>query len=323
MKELLLTLALGEGRHSTALEGVTLDRSDRGFSRAPVCYAPHIYFILGGRSIGYFGGKRVVYPSGHYWISSTPSPSEFASEVGENGEPMLGISIQINAGALAELAHQMGLKESDAETNPFSITNSIPIDGDMSGAIIRLLSCLRSKIDARILGSNIVREMMYRVLSGPHASSLLALLKRNQHLGKIYTSLDWIHHHYANSLNIPDLASDVCMSISAFHHSFKEVTGMSPLQYVKSVRLHKARLFIRYDGLSAGAAAAAVGYESSSQFSRDFKRFFGHNFTEDRIFQDPDSPSPKPVENAHENRIEHYESTWHTAEKVSPQLVVV
>ncbi len=107
------------------------------------------------------------------------------------------------------------------------------------------------------------------------------MLNRTQHWGKICTALEWIHHNYSRPITIPDMADEACMSVSTFHHSFKGVTGKSPLQYVKSIRLHKARLFIRYDRLTASVAAAKVGYESPSQFSRDFKRFFGHNPTEE------------------------------------------
>jgi AraC-like DNA-binding protein len=140
---------------------------------------------------------------------------------------------------------------------------------------VRLLESLQSSDDARILGPQIVREITYRVLTGPLGANLRGLAAPQSHFGQITRVLNRLHTDYAGSHDIEALARDAGMSISTFHVHFKRVTASSPLQYLKTIRLHKARTLMVHDGLGAAAAAIKVGYESASQFSREFKRHFG------------------------------------------------
>lgn len=284
LEQLLLEITPAGGFCSAAVEGVKLDRTDRGVFRWSLTYDPRIYFLVSGRGIGQLGGERIVYEPGHYVVFATPTPLEFTNEAGQ-GKPALGISVPVDIGTLAELASALGLPEIEGFADPFDVNAGTPLDLEMSEAMLRLVSCLGSDTEAKVLGPNIIREIVYRTLRGPRGYVLRSLLKRNQHLARIHTALDWIHRHFAEPFNIPGIANQMCMSVSTFQHSFKQVTGVSPLQYVKSIRLHKARLLIRYQGVSASVASAVVGYESPSQFSREFKRFFGHKFTEDRDVQ--------------------------------------
>ncbi|STD49707.1 L-rhamnose operon regulatory protein rhaS [Edwardsiella tarda] len=118
--------------------------------------------------------------------------------------------------------------------------------------------------------------MLFHALCGAGGDALFALASRHSHFSQIAKALRMIEQNYARSLNIDSLAQSVNMSISSFHHNFKAVTATSPLQYIKSYRLHKARMMILHDGLKASTAANRVGYESPSQFSREYKRFFGN-----------------------------------------------
>jgi AraC-like DNA-binding protein len=134
-------------------------------------------------------------------------------------------------------------------------------------------------VDAAVLGPGIVREIAYHALCGPQGGALFAMLSRSGPLAQIHAVLHRMHTRYTEPLNVARIAEEVGMSVSAFHHNFKAVTASSPLQYLKSVRLHKARMLIMHDGLGAAIAADRVGYESASQFSREFKRFFGNRPT--------------------------------------------
>jgi AraC-like DNA-binding protein len=153
--------------------------------------------------------------------------------------------------------------------------SATPLVLAIGDAVVRLLECLRSPIDAAVLGPGIVREILYRVICGPRGGTLLGLVNRGGQLARMHEVLGWIHRDYAEPLSVPRMAEKCSLSVSAFHRGFKDVTGPSPMQYLKDIRLHKARLSMACDGLGASAAAARVGYESPSQLSRELKRFFG------------------------------------------------
>jgi AraC-like DNA-binding protein len=146
---------------------------------------------------------------------------------------------------------------------------------ELGGAVIRLLECLRSPLDSRILGRQTVREIVYRVLQGEQGGALRALASRDERFSRIARVLKHVHAEYAQSLCVEEMARKAAMSVAAFHHYFKLVTASSPLQYLKRIRLDQARLLMAHDGYNASTAARAVGYESASQFSREFKRLFG------------------------------------------------
>ena len=154
-----------------------------------------------------------------------------------------------------------------------------PLDEAMGEAAVRLLECLRSPVDAAVLGPGIVREMVYRVLSGEQGGMRWARVGGHGRRAQNHGVLQRIHANPAKPLEVPAMAADAGMSISAFHHHFKAVIGTSPLRYLKTLRLHKARMLMLHDRLGAAAAADRVGYESASQFSREFKRFFGRTPT--------------------------------------------
>ena len=151
------------------------------------------------------------------------------------------------------------------------------LDEDMADATVRLLKCLQSETEARVLGPGLVREILYRALCGSQAPVLWGLAMHNGNFARIACALKTIHSDYAEKINIERLARQVEMSISAFHRVFKEVTSDSPMQYLKKVRLNKARELILQKEMKAYIAADRVGYESPTQFSREFKRYFGQS----------------------------------------------
>jgi len=149
------------------------------------------------------------------------------------------------------------------------------LDDALRGATTRLLESLRSGDDTRILGPQIVREIIYHVLRGKLGSNLRALAAPDSHFGQISRVLNRLHTDYARDYDIATLARDAGMSVSAFHARFRALTSLPPLQYLKNIRLHKARMLMVNEGVNASGAAIKVGYESPSQFSREFKRLFG------------------------------------------------
>jgi AraC-like DNA-binding protein len=275
MVELLLELTTGEGLRPSALEGVKFVRADRRYPRTPVLYDPSIVIVASGRKKGFVGEKCIVYDPSNYLVLTVPLPFECETETVDD-EPMLGISIHIDTAVLSELALKIDVRRKQTNPDALSSICATPLDPDMAEAAIRLLKCLRSPVDAKVLGRSIVREITYRVLCGARGDAVLQLLTRNSQMAQIFDTLQLIHVKYAEPLEVAKMAEESGMSISAFHHTFKAVTSTSPLQYLKSIRLHKARMLMVHDGLGAALAADRVGYESPSQFSREFKRYFGH-----------------------------------------------
>src|SRR6266404_2212203 len=274
MKALLTELTTGAGLRPTFVDGVKLARADCNRPRTPVLYEPSIYVMASGRKKGYIGDRRVVYDENNYLVLSVPLPFECETEVGDDG-PLLGVSVRMDMSVISELAIKMDVRRRQETTDADGCIRATPLDVRLSDAIVRLLECLRSPVDAAVLGPGIVREIVYHVLCGPQGDTLFGILGRNGQLAQIHAVLHRMHTKYTEPLNVTRMAEEIGMSVSAFHHNFKAVTASSPLQYLKSVRLHKARMLIMHEGLGAAIAADRVGYESASQFSREFKRFFG------------------------------------------------
>ncbi len=273
MVALLGELAQGRGFSASRLPGVKFMRSPRHVPRTPVSYDPSIVIIAQGRKVGHLGGRRFAYDRNHFLVLSVPLPFE-CETFGTPEEPLLGVSIGVTPALVTELLLAMQSTPAIFALQPEAIRAAV-LDAALAGATVRLLESLRSDDEARILGPQIVREITYRVLLGELGGTLRALAAPDSSFGQISRVLHRIHAEYARVFDMPTLAREAGMSVSTFHARFKAVTSSPPLQYVKSVRLHKARLLMVHDGASASTAAARVGYESASQFSREFKRLFG------------------------------------------------
>lgn len=241
-------------------------------------YEPSIVVIAQGRKIGYLGDKVYRYDAYNYLVLSVPLPFECETNATPE-EPLLGISIGVDVGTVSELLLEMDDNSALSNSVPRGIGSTLLTD-DMVDAITRLLQTLSSPLEARILGPQIVREIIYRVLLGEQGGALRALAVRHSRFGQIAKVLKRMHTDFGSELDISTLADEAGMSVSSFHSNFKAVTAVSPLQYLKSIRLHKARVLLVQDGVSASNAASSVGYESASQFSREFKRYFGCNPTD-------------------------------------------
>lgn len=259
---------------SERLAGIRLLYGVEPGPRTPVMYQPGIIFLFSGHKIGYINKRKFRYDANEYLLLTVPLP--FECETWATPEvPLAGIRLDIDVLQLQELLMDIGEDERFQLPMAASGINSATLSDEILCAVERLLDVMERPLDARILGKQIIREILYYVLMGPRGGALLALVSRQTHFSLISRVLKQIEMKYTENLNVEQLAAEANMSVSAFHHNFKAVTSTSPLQYLKSYRLHKARMMMIHDGMKASAAAMRVGYESASQFSREFKRYFG------------------------------------------------
>ncbi len=274
MLGLLRGLAPQEGYNLTALPDVRLLRSDRPLARTPVLYDPGIVIVCQGSKRGYFRDRVYRYDEQHYLAVSVPVP--FVMETDASPErPLLALYLHLDFQVAAELMLQIdhhGMPLPAAA--PQSMTSS-PMDAALRSSVLGLLEALDRPLEAAVLGPARVRELYFRVLTGAQGSAMRSALTLQGQFGKIGKALRRIHATYAQPCQLKQLAREAGMSVPTFHSHFKAITGMSPMQYVKSARLHQARLLMVRQAVTATVASHAVGYESASQFSREFKRLFG------------------------------------------------
>jgi len=271
--EYLTAQAVTEGFSSSPLSGVRYVMAAHDYPLAPVLYEPCILLLASGRKRAHLGGTVHVLDAWKFWVVPVPLP--FACETEASPEvPLLGLAIAIDTALLGELLLAMD-EEGRA---PGAVTAGMcatPMTNALIDTATRLLACLQSPLDARILGPGIVRELVYRTLQGSQGATLRALAAQNGHLRPIARALRRMQTAFATDLDVESLAREAHMGVSTFHHAFRAVTATSPLRYIKTVRLHTARRLLVDAGATAGEAASRVGYGSASQFSREYKRFFG------------------------------------------------
>ncbi|GAA4497801.1 AraC family transcriptional regulator [Gluconacetobacter tumulicola] len=274
-------LAPQQGYNLTPLPGIRILRSETILEDVPVLYRPGAVFVLQGSKQGFLNGEVYRYDAGHYLAVSVPVPFRMASQASPD-LPLFAIYCEFDLQLAAEIVTILDGQVSHNERAPARSLVSSPMMPPISDVLGRLLHTLRNPQELAILGSGLLRELHYRVLAGPQGGSLMAALRRNSTTDGIVRSLTLIRERYNEGLSIPELAATVGMSVPSYHAGFKSLTGTTPLQYIKALRLHEARLMIARRKGPIAVIAAEVGYASPAQFSRDFKRHF-HRCATDEV----------------------------------------
>jgi AraC-like DNA-binding protein len=258
---------------TTSIKGLHLFRIEHSFPRSPLSYNSEIIILAQGEKLAYLGNDLYAYDSSHYLVLPVPLPIECEGKA-KPGKPILGLTITIDPVEVGEILLEMEDTPKEIQSLPKGIYGA-PMSEALYDATLRLLQAIADPGDKKVLAPMIKREIIYRVLQGEKGEILQALAHRNRRFFQIAKVLQKIHESYSQDFDMEKLAKELDMSSSTFHSSFKAVTDTSPLQYIKNVRLHKARTLMMQDGLNANLAALQVGYESASQFNREYKRLFG------------------------------------------------
>lgn len=272
-------LAPNDGSIQTLVDDVRLSRTTQPATKSPAMYEPCIAIALQGHKRTHFGTDILQFDADHYLVVAVPMPFTATIQASEEN-PFLGISIRIDRTTLADLMFAIDQNDNEVPAMPKGMMTT-RMDDRLRDTVLRLLEVLNSPLEARVLGPGIVREICFRVLMGEQGAAMRAALTSQGQFGRIAKALRRIHADYAAEIDVGMLAAEANMSVPAFHVHFKSVTHCSPIQYLKSARLHQARLLMARSDITAQSASAQVGYESPSQFSREFKRYFGRSPSEE------------------------------------------
>lgn len=266
-----------DGFNNTALDALSLVASHCHHERQMIVYEPGLVFIVQGEKTGFIDERVIHYGAGHYLVQAMPLP--FACEtVGSAETPLLGAALRIAPERLAELVAATGLAETNPDTSAGEATlpmAAVPFDDTIGAALERLLACLDDPAAARVLGDARIREVVFEALRGPQGDLLRQLIQSQGAYARISDAIATLSAAYAAPLSVSALAARAHMSVSSFHACFKQLTRTTPLQYQKQIRLLRARDLLVQNAANVSAAANAVGYLSASQFSREYKRYFG------------------------------------------------
>lgn len=240
--------------------------------KLPTLYGASIIIVGQGAKRAYLGREVYAYGAGHYLVMTSPMPM-LLEMAATPSEPVLTMAIEIDMALLNEVVMNLADMMPSPPGRPARGVFVSALTPEIEEAAGRLLDYLREERTTRLLAQHTIREILYHVLQGPNAGALWALsLGRWGQLGRV---IHYVNDHYAEPLQVGELAQMAHMSVPTFHQHFKSVTPTSPLRYLKTVRLAQARLLMVQSGTPANVAARAVGYESESQFSREFRRFYG------------------------------------------------
>ncbi|TCM20362.1 AraC family transcriptional regulator [Novosphingobium sp. PhB165] len=273
-------LAPQHGYNATPLPGVRILRSEAILEDVPVLYRPGAVFVLQGSKQGFVNGEIYRYDADHYLAVSVPVPFRMASQASPE-HPLLAIYLDFDLHLAAEIVTALdGKADRDDKVRARSLVSS-PMAPPIRDVLGRLLRALGDAEELAILGSGLLRELHYRVLVGPQGGSVMAALRRHDKADRIVQSLTLIRERYNEGLSVPQLAASAGMSVPSYHADFKALTGNTPIQYIKALRLHEARLMIARRKGSIATIAAEVGYASPAQFSREFKRHFHRSASEE------------------------------------------
>lgn len=274
----------GVGLFTTSIKGLSLVRVDSpSAARAPVVYEPCLYVVAQGAKHAFLGEELYRYDAMNFLVLSVDLPLECEVVEATEQHPYLAIKLDVDTDLLSSLVLEMAdLKPAASSANERGIFVS-PMDQCLNDSLLRLIESLNDKAKTRVLSPMVVKEILFHVLQGPQGGQLLEFAKQDRNHYRVAQSIRFIRQHYASPLEVNELASAAGMSDSSYHHYFKAITNASPLQYIKTMRLHEAKKKITVNSLGVSDAAFQVGYGSPSQFSREYKRMFGRAPSQERL----------------------------------------
>jgi AraC-like DNA-binding protein len=258
----------------TAVPGLSLFRRDEPTEPISVMYEPSICVVAQGAKRVLLGDDTYVYDAHHYLITSVHLPTVVQILTASRDKPYLGLMLKLDQREISQLMVDSNLPPPRVQQSSRGMATG-EVTLPLLTAFQRLIDLLAEQKDIPILAPIIQREIMYRLLVGDQGARLRQIASAGSQSHQIARAINWLKSNFTQPLHIDNLAAQVRMSSSTFHHHFRSMTALSPLQFQKHLRLQEARRLMLTERLDAANAAFQVGYESPSQFSREYNRLFG------------------------------------------------
>lgn len=266
--------AFPEGHSLTPLPRVEVAQGEIPAHALTAVYPPMVNLIVNGGKDVTVDGQTFHYDPATYFVLSLDLPATGRVYHAADGSPYQAIALRLDPEVLAELVSPSAGPGGEGAGRGYGVCPTTP---ELLDAWVRLVRLTTTPSDISTLGPLYEREVLYRVLQGPHGGLLRAIARPDSTLTQVRRAVEWIRTHYQDSFHVDELAHETAMSPSTFHRHFRRATGLSPVQYQKKFRLLAARHLLTATGRTATEVALEVGYESPSQFSREYSRFFGHS----------------------------------------------
>ena len=260
----------------------------------PHIFTPSVVVVAQGTKILRTGTEEFRYGENVYFLCGAEIPVYSCIPEASPVHPYLALSLTLNMAIVKELSAQM---HRPLENTPCtSIATTQKLDADLLDAFTRLAELTMHAHPSPVLARMLIQEIHCRLLESPFGPALYRLTTQGSHENQIYRSLAWLKENFAATVSVTDLARQVNMAPSTYHKYFKGMTSFSPLQYQKRLRLHEARRLMLADGLDVAQAAMRVGYESTTQFIREYKRLYGKSPKKDTTLMKASQQEEKGVE---------------------------
>jgi AraC-like DNA-binding protein len=263
------------GDHISAVPGLSFYRRDSFCEPVSALYEPSLSLVVQGRKRVVLGPETFEYDAGYFILTSVDLPTIAQVLDGSEAYPFLSLILKLDLATVQEVSGEIDVHGIRAGGAGSGMTIG-SVTAELLDAIVRLAALADKPRDLPIMGRLVMREVVYRLLVGPAGAQLRRIATLGTQCNRIAAVIAWLREHYAEPLRIETLAEMGTMGVSTLHHRFKAITRMSPLQYQKRIRLHEARRLLLTEPVDASTVAFRVGYESVTQFSREYRRLFGN-----------------------------------------------
>ena len=272
-------IAKEPGLNPLGLDGVDLYRLDEVYCATTSMSVEAICFAIQGRKTVYVGDQEINYDENTYLIGTANMPIKSELKDVTKDKPYYGLVIRIDTDLLAELLNEVEGMIDHAPVDKMELISNAPINSELSDSLMKLLNLADNPLKMKVLGKAALKEIYLNILLGEKGYLLKNCISNHAHSNRIMPTIHFLERNFKDNLSIETLVKISNMSSTTLHEKFKEATSLSPIQFLKRIRLHNAQTLI-LKGESAGDAAFDSGYNNQAQFSREYKRLFGYTPTQ-------------------------------------------